>query len=63
MKHLLFLIVALVLAYAMWQVTDPKERSTFMKMFTHHGLRIGALVGILLLLVYAASALPSSSLI
>jgi uncharacterized membrane protein YdjX (TVP38/TMEM64 family) len=62
-KHLLLLIVLLVLGYGAWQFFDHKERSQAARLVTRHGLRLGALVLVLLALVASAYYLPSTNLL
>lgn len=63
MKHLLLLLVLVVSGYAIFQIADPVQRRVAIRAITKHGLRIGAIVLILLLLLWAAAILPSTSLI
>lgn len=63
MKHLLFLIVAVVIGYGLWTSISAKERRSAMASITRHGLRLGALILLLLLMVAAAVYLPASSLL
>lgn len=63
MKHLLLLLFVSVAVYAAWVLSDKTARNTAMREITRHGIRIGFIVIILLLLVLAAVHLPSTSLI
>lgn len=60
MKHLLILLVLVVLGYAAWQVADKKARKVVTNELMYHGLRLGGLVLVLVLLLAAAIYLPSS---
>jgi hypothetical protein len=57
MKHLLLILTVLVIGYVLWQVSDPEERSKASKFITGHGLRLGGLI--LLVLLLAATYLSS----
>lgn len=63
MKHLLLLLFLSVAVYAAWVLSDKTARETAMREITRHGIRIGFIVVVLLLLVFAAANLPSTSLI
>lgn len=63
MKHLLLLIFASVVAYAAWVLSDKDARKIAMREITQHGIRIGFIVAVILLMVAAAANLPSTSLI
>lgn len=63
MRHLLLLIVLLAAGYGVWQFLDPKERGQAARLITRHGLRLGALVLVLLALVALAYYLPSTNIL
>lgn len=63
MKHLLLIIVALVLGYALWTMSDRPARKAASQFVTRHGIRLGFLVLVVLLLVVAAANLPSTQLL
>lgn len=63
MKHLLILLVGVVLAYTAWTLADKGARKTAMRSITYHGIRLGFLILVLLLLMSAAYYMPSSSLL
>ena len=60
MKHLLLLLFLAVLGYALWAATNEKTRQSYLQIAMHHGLRLGGLVLVVLLLLFAAINLPSS---
>lgn len=62
MKHLLLLIVIIVGGYVAWNIADQKVRDSTLTEITRHGLRLGALAILLLLLVAAAVYFPASNL-
>lgn len=63
MKHLLLILVVLVIGYAAWVLADKRERTVAVRQITKHGFRLGFIVLILLLLLLAATQLPSTSII
>lgn len=63
MKHLLLLLFIAVLGYAFWVLSDKRERSVAVRHITRHFLRFGAIVLILVLLLFAATQISSTSLI
>lgn len=63
MKHLLLVIVALVVIYAGWQLSNPLERRRGLRLITRHGLRLGALLLAALALVALAYFLPSTNIL
>lgn len=62
MKHLLLLLFLVIVGYAAWSAADKKVRKVVVSDLTYHGLRLGALILLLLLVVAAAMNLPSSVL-
>ena len=60
MKHLLVILFMVVLGYALWATTDKPARKSALQLITRHGLRLGGLVLIVLLLLAAAVNLPAS---
>jgi uncharacterized membrane protein YdjX (TVP38/TMEM64 family) len=62
-KHLLLLIVLLAAGYGVWQLLDPQERNQAARLITRHGLRLGALVLVVLVLVALAYHLPSTNIL
>lgn len=60
MRHLLALLVLIVAGCGVWALSDPRERTSALQLITHHGLRLGALVLIVLLLLAAAVYLPAT---
>lgn len=62
MKHLLVLLVLLVVGYGLWQITPAETRTKALTLITHHGMRLGALVVVLLALLAAAVYLPASNI-
>lgn len=63
MRLALLMICAAVVIYAAWQVMNPVERRHAARHITRHGMRLGAIVLTILLLLFAAAHLPSSSII
>lgn len=63
MKHLLLLIALLAAGYGVWQFLDPAERAQAARLVTRHGLRLGALVLVLLALAALAYYLPSTNVL
>jgi len=63
MKHLLLVLVFVVAAYAAWTLADKSERNVAVRLITRHGFRLGFIVLILVLLLLAATQLPSTSII
>lgn len=60
MKHLLFLLVVLVACYGVWHFVPKQERDEGIRLISRHGIRLGALVAVVLALLavayYASSA-------
>lgn len=63
MKHLLLILVVVVAGYAAWVLADKRERSIAVRHITKHGFRLGFIVLVLLILLFAATQLPSTSII
>lgn len=63
MKHLLFILVFVVLGYALWTMSDKEARTSASKFVTTHLIRLGFLIVVVLLLVVAAANLPSTHLL
>ena len=63
MKHLLLILALLVVGYVFWTMADTFERKTASRFITRHGLRLGAIVLLVLLFVVAAAKLPSTQLL
>lgn len=63
MKHLLLLLIASVGIYALWVLSDKATRKSTMREVTRHGIRLGFIVIVLLLLLLAAVHLPSTPLV
>jgi hypothetical protein len=63
MKHLLLILVVVVAGYAAWVLADKRERSVAVRHITKHGFRLGFIVLVLLILLFAATQLPSTSII
>lgn len=63
MKHMLLILVLLVCAYVAWTISDKRERAMAAKFATKHGLRLGLILLVVLLLVAAATNLPSTLLL
>lgn len=63
MRFALLLIVVAVLVYVIWQVAPTAERRSAMRLVTKHGLRLGAIVLGILLLLMLSVYLPSTNLL
>lgn len=63
MKHLLLILVVVVAGYAAWVLADKRERSVAVRHITKHGFRLCFIVLVLLILLFAATQLPSTSII
>jgi hypothetical protein len=63
MKHLLLVLVIVIAGYAAWSLADKRERMVAMRHITRHGFRLGFIVLILVLLLLAATQIPSTSII
>lgn len=63
MKHLLFVVIGVVVSYGLWQVISPIERRHASRVIARHGLRLGALLMVALLLLALAYYIPSSNIL
>lgn len=63
MKHLFLILVLAVVLYVVWAVSDKKSRKDSVAFLMRHGVRLGLLVLVVLLLVAAAVYLPATSLL
>ena len=63
MKHLLLILILLVAGYTFWNLSDAKTRKESSRFITKHGFRLGFMVLVVLLLLYAAAFLPSTQII
>lgn len=63
MQHLLLILLVAVLGYVLWAVADKYARKAGLHFITHHGLRLGGLVLLVLLLLAAASHLPAINIL
>lgn len=63
MKHLLLIIVVLVVGYVAWSVSDKYARRSASKFITRHGLRLGFMLAVALIMVLAAANLPSTQIL
>jgi hypothetical protein len=63
MKHLLLVLVIVIAGYAAWALADKRERTVAVRHITRHGFRLGFIVLILVLLLLAATQIPSTSII
>ena len=63
MKHALLLIVLVIAFYTAWQFADKKERTATSRFIARHVFRLGLLVLAVILLLLAATQLPSTSII
>lgn len=63
MKHLFLILVLVVAGYGLWNIADKSERKLASRFITAHGMRLGFIVLVVLLLLWAAVQLPSTSLL
>lgn len=63
MKHATFFIVIAVVGYAAIQFMTPREFRGFRRAVTYHGLRLGALLLVVGLLLAVAVNFPASSIL
>lgn len=63
MRLALVLICLAVVVYTAWQILSPVERRHAVRHITRHGMRIGAIVLAILLLLAAAVYLPASPIL
>ena len=63
MKHLFLILVALVVGYAAWTLSDKYARRAAMQAVTRHAIRLGALIFVVLLLLGAAVKLTSTQIL
>lgn len=63
MKHLYLLLLLVVNGYFVWEITPAEQRMAFRRVASHHGLRLLALVAIVLLFVAAAVYFPATPLL
>lgn len=54
MKHLLIILGLVVVGYGAWQLVPAVRRDNAVKRISRHGLRLGALVAVVLALVVVA---------
>lgn len=59
MKHLILVLVLLVIGYGAWHFLPRAERSKGVRRLSRHGLRLGALVAVVLAMVAASYYLTS----
>jgi hypothetical protein len=63
MKHLLVLIVLLCIAYGAWNLIPKSGREEGLRRISHHGLRLGALVLVIVALLALAYYVPSINIL
>lgn len=63
MKHFLVLIVTLCLAYGAWHLIPRPWRHEGLRLLSRHGLRLGALVLLIVALLALAYNIPSISIL
>ena len=61
MKALMLLLVIAVIGYAAWAIMPKKQRNDAAKAIAMHGLRLGAVLLVVLALALAAYYLPVST--
>lgn len=63
MKHFLLIMTLIVAGYALWHVVDRKERTVALKQITRHGIRIVAILVVLICMLLVSTQLTSTSII
>lgn len=63
MRHFLLLLVVVIVGYAAWNLADRAERTIALRGLTRHGIRLGAVILVLLALLLIATQLSSTSII
>lgn len=63
MKHLFLILVWVVAGYAAWTLSDKYARRAAVQQITRHGLRLGAMVIVVLLFVVAAVHLQATKIL
>jgi hypothetical protein len=63
MKHLLILMVALLVAYALWNWLSPIERREGVRVLARHAVRLGLLLLIAVAMLVAAYYSPAIALL
>lgn len=63
MKHLLLMLVLVVVAYGAWCYSPRAARDRFVHRVARHGLRLGAIVGLLLALVAVSYYVSSTRIL
>lgn len=63
MKHLLLILFLMVLGYILWTIADKRTRKKARYFVIHHGIPLGTLVLVLLLLLAAAVILPALNIL
>jgi len=62
-KHLLLLMVFVLTLYVAWHFSDEESRKEATKAIGRHFWRIGAMILLILLLIWTAAQLPATQLI
>ena len=63
MKHFFLILILIIAGYGLWQVADRSERSIVLKQVTRHGIRILAILSVLVALLLLATQFTSTSII
>jgi hypothetical protein len=63
MKHFFLILVLIIAGYGLWQVADRTERSLVLKQITRHGIRLLAVLLVLVALLLLATQFTSTSII
>jgi hypothetical protein len=63
MRAALLLICLAVFSYIAWSMADPHQRRSASRFATKHGLRLGGIVLVILLLLYAATQFSATPIV
>lgn len=63
MKHFVLVLVTAVVGYAAWALSDERTRTVALLHIGKHGVRLGAIALILVLLLLAATQIPSTPIV
>jgi len=62
-KHFFLILILIIAGYGLWHVADRSERSIVLKQVTRHGIRILAILSVLVALLLLATQFTSTSII
>jgi hypothetical protein len=63
MKHFFLILILIIAGYGLWQLADHTERSLALKQITRHGIRLLAVLLVLVALLLGATQFTSTSII